>query len=856
MKKIILIDGNGLIFRAYYATATRMTLSQNGTPTNAIYLFASMILRLIEKRDFDDILVALDSPGKKFRHKEFNDYKANRKEIPYELKAQFAPIKEFLNLCNIKTIEIEGYEADDIIGTITSNAKNHNVKVEVYTGDRDLLQLINDNTTINMMHKGLSEVEAFNESHLMEVYKLKPLQIIDLKALMGDSSDNIPGVKGVGEKTAFDLINKYETLDNIYINIEEIKGKLKEKLQNDKQMAYLSYELATIATDVPLDLSILDDTYDTYDKYKLNTFFKFYNIKSLLKYTLEEQKKEQFEVKIDIVDKVSKDLLTDNSVIYVDCDNENYHYGTIRGLAIANESKVEYITTDFISFDFDLIDYLANKDIKKDVFDSKQAILSLRQIGITLQNIDFDILLASYLINQDFKKHEDIFKNYDIEITPLNKNATLAELATYCGSIAKASYDLKKEILDKVIEIDNTKLLYEIEQPLAIILAEMEKNGVLLDVDLLKKLDNEYSQKINEIERQITDLIGYEINVNSPKQLAELLYDKLNLPCNKKRSTGADDLKYIEDKHPVVPLILAYRKYSKLLNTYIDSFDAFKFDDNRIHAMFNQSSTMTGRLSSSQPNLQNLSVRDDERKIIRKLIIAPKNYKILSLDYSQIELRILAILSKDENLIEAFNSDYDIHSATAAKIFNVDINKVTDSQRRIAKATNFGIVYGISPWGLSEQIGVSFEESKRLINKFFETYPKIKEFLDNSVDFCQKHGYVTTLLNRRRTVLEILSSNYNIKEFGKRVAMNTPIQGSAADVMKLAMIKVHEFIKKYNNNCKLICQIHDELLFEVHESIVEEVKDAIKDIMENILENEAIKLKVSYAIGNNWLEAK
>lgn len=856
MKKILLLDGNGLIFRAYFATATRMSVSSNGTPTNALYLFASIIMRLIEKKDFDDILVALDSPGKKFRHKEYVDYKANRKEVPTELKLQFAPIKEFLNHCNIKTIEIEGYEADDIIGTISSHAKEHNVNLQVYTGDKDLLQLINENTTINMMHKGLSEVEPFDATHLMEVYGIIPRQIIDLKSLMGDTSDNIPGVKGVGEKTANDLVKTYDSLDNIYANIDKIKGKLQEKLINDKQMAYLSYELATIAKDVPLDMSIIDDYYDTYDKVALNKFFKFYNIKSLLKYTVEEEKEESFKAEVNVVDKISKELLVENSFIYVDIDNDNYHYGDIKGLAIANNNLVEYITTDFISFDFDLIDYLANKDIKKDVFDSKQAYLSLKKIGITLQNIGFDILLASYLLHQDNKKLTDLFAHYNIEIIPLNKNATLQENANYCGSIALASNKLKPTILEKIKEIENDKLLFEIEQPLALILAEMEKNGVLIDVELLRKLDKEYTSKLNEIESQINQIVGYQININSPKQLAELLYDNLNLPCNKKRSTGADDLKAIENLHPVVPLILSYRKYSKLLNTYIDSFDAFKFADNRIHAMFNQSTTMTGRLSSSQPNLQNLSVRDDERKIIRKLVVAPKGYKILSLDYSQIELRILAILSNDENLIDAFKSDYDVHSATAAKINNIDISEVTDQQRRIAKATNFGIVYGISPWGLSEQIGVSFEESKKLINKFFETYPKVKEFLDNSVSTCQEKGYVTTLLKRRRTVVEILSSNYALKEFGKRVAMNTPIQGSAADVMKLAMIKVFNYINQYGNDCKLICQIHDELLFEVKEEIVEKISIQIKEIMENILENNQIKLKVSYSIGDNWLEAK
>ena len=856
MKKIILIDGNGLIFRAFYATSHGMSFSSGGIPTNAIYLFASILMRLIEKRDFDDILVALDSPGKKFRHQEYSNYKANRKEVPPELKAQFEPIKTFLNLCNIKTIEIEGYEADDVIGTIAKNSKSHGVKLEVFTGDRDLFQLINENVTINMMKKGLSEVEPFNESHLHEIYGILPSQIIDLKALMGDSSDNIPGVKGIGEKTAFDLLYKFENLDNIYQNIDQIKGKLQEKLIADKDMAYLSYELATIATDVPLDMSLLDDYYSDYDKVGLNGFFKKYGIKSLLKYTKEAESEVAEVIEPNIVNKVSDELLTNNSFIFVDVDNDNYHYGEVRGIAIANNQKVEYIPIDFITFDFDLIDYLANNEIPKDVFDGKMAILALRKIGITLQNIGFDILLAAYLLHQDFKSREDIFEIYGKTIKPLEKTANLEALATYCQSVALFSAQLKPTIIQELAKIDNTSLLFDVEQPLSIILADMEKNGVLINVELLNHLDKEYSEKISTIELQIQTMIGKQININSPKQLAELLFDELKLPGNKKRSTGADDLKQIENLHPVVPLILAYRKYSKLLNTYIDSFNTYRFKDDRIHAMFNQSSTMTGRLSSSQPNLQNLSVRDEERSIIRKLVIAPADYKILSLDYSQIELRILAILSQDEALLEAFRNDYDIHSATASKIYNVPIDDVTPSQRRIAKATNFGIVYGISPWGLSEQIGVSFQESKELIEKFFHTYPKVKQFLDNSIKFCTENGYVTTYLKRRRVVPEINSSNYNVKEFAKRVAMNTPIQGSAADIMKIAMIKVFDYIKQYKEKCRLVCQIHDELLFEVDETIVEQVKDGIKEIMENVLPDSLIKLKVSYAIGNNWLEAK
>lgn len=855
MKKIVLIDGNALIFRAYYATATRMTRNADGIPTNAIYLFSSIIMKLLEQKNFDDIIVALDSPGKKFRHQEFANYKANRKEVPAELKVQFAPIKEFLNDCNVKVIEVEGYEADDIIGTLAMRAISENYFVDIYTGDRDLLQLINKNATIHMMRKGLSETEVFDRNHMLEVYGIEPKQIIDVKALMGDSSDNIPGVKGIGEKGAFDLIKKYNTLDHIYESISEIKGKLQEKLIQDKEMAYLSYELATIDTTLPLDASITDGLYEGYDKIKLNKFFKSYGIKSLLKYT-EEASEDHFDVEVKIVEKIDSILLQENSFLYVDVDNENYHYGKIRGIALANDTHAEYIPYDYIFFDFDLLDYLADKQIKKNVFDSKTAYIALKKEKIALHAIQFDILLAGYLLKQDFSTPQSLFFDYQIVIDPPTKNAKLEDFAKYALSIAKASVLCQKRIIDAIEKIDNTHLLYEIEQPLAIILANMEDHGVLLDVLLLKQLEQEYTTILNHIEDEIHEMAGYDVNINSPKQLADLLYVKLNLPCSKKMTTTADDLKAIESLHPIVKKILEYRKYAKLLNTYIDSFNAYKFEDNRIHAMFNQSSTMTGRLSSSQPNLQNLSVRDDDRMIIRKLIVAPKGYKILSLDYSQIELRLLAILSKDENMLDAFAHDMDIHTATASKIYNVPIEKVSAQQRRVAKAVNFGIVYGISPWGLSEQIDVPLQESKEIIAKFFTMYPKVKAFLDHNIEECIEKGYVTTLFHRRRVVNEIHSSNYNIKEFGKRVAMNTPIQGSAADIIKIAMIQVDQYLKSCPSDCVMICQIHDELLFEVKEEKAEEIKERIKEIMENVLPNQKINLKVSYAIGNNWLEAK
>ncbi len=858
MKKLILIDGNALIFRAFYATQMRMTRTEDNRPTNALYLFSTIILKLLQEHNFDDIIVALDSPGKKIRHQEFENYKANRKQIPDELKIQFPMIKEFLNVANIQTIEVEGYEADDIIGSLSKLAIKAGYLTQVYTGDRDLLQLIDENVHICMMHKGLSEVEVFDKQHLKDVYQIEPRQIIDVKSLMGDASDNIPGVRGVGEKTAFDLIIRYGSLNNVYASIDEIKGKLHDKLLVDKEMALLSYQLATIDTKMPLDFDFKESKYVDYDKKNMNVFLKKYNIKSLLKYTIEADTNEVFEVNVEIVNRVSQELLQPNTFVYVDFAGENYHYGQLRGIALANATKCEYIEKDLLSFDLDCIDFLSNEKIAKQGYDLKKSFVLLEALQIYPKGFDLDILLANYLLNQNINDDPmTMLDMYDIHIEPQKRIATFEEYAHYAGKIAKGCYIIKEKVLQKIKEIDNEDLLFKVEIPLAMILKNMEQRGVLVDTVLLDQLANEYENKIQSIEKEIRQLVGKDesFNLNSSRQLADLLYNELHLPCNKKMSTTAEDLTKIASLHPVVNMILEYRKYTKLLNTYIDAFYTYKDDTNRIHALFNQSSTMTGRLSSSQPNLQNLSVRDDSRMIIRKLMIAPQGYKIISLDYSQIELRLLAILSKDETMLKAFKQEEDIHTLTASKVFKVPLDQVSKEQRRIAKAVNFGIVYGISSWGLSEQINVDVNTAKNFIETFFETFPKVKLFLESNIHFCKENGYVVTMLKRRRSVPEIHAQMYQMKEFGKRVAMNTPIQGSAADIIKVAMIAVDKYLQENANKAYLICQIHDELLFEVKEEYANEIANDIQKIMEQVIDGE-ITLKVNYSIGNNWLEAK
>ena len=652
------------------------------------------------------------------------------------------------------------------------------------------------------------------------------------------------------------MIIRYGSVNEVYAHLEEIKGKLKEKLEQGKDLALLSYQLATIDTQMVIDYNLNESHYEKYNPVALHEFFKKYDIKSLMKYTQESQET-YFSKEVNLVNKISPSLLLPKAMIYVDFDGENYHYKDLIGIAIAFNGQCEYISKDCFLFDLDFIDYLENASIEKYVYDVKKSSILLEKLNIHPQGFVFDILLANYLLNQNINDDvQSLLAMYQVHLFPKNKQSTFEENAKYAGNIALACALIKPQVDERIHAIDNEKLLYEVEQPLAIILKKMEQKGVLVDVSLLDELSQEYEQKIAVLEKEIHQMADQEdLNINSSKQLAELLYHKLLLPCNKKMSTSADDLQKIQDLHPIVPKILEYRKYTKLLNTYIDAFYTYKDEHQRIHALFNQSSTMTGRLSSSQPNLQNLSVRDDSRMIIRKLIIAKEGYSLVSLDYSQIELRLLALLSCDETMIQAFLNHEDVHAITASKVFHVPLNEVTKEQRRISKAINFGIVYGMSPWGLSEQIGVDLATAKTFIETFFETYPKVKEYLDQNVSFCKDNGYVTTLLKRRRMVPEIHAQVYQVREFGKRVAMNTPIQGSAADIIKLAMIAVDQYIQSRKEEVFLTCQIHDELLLEVKDEVAEEVAKEIQKIMENILQQK-MPLEVHYSIGKNWLEAK
>lgn len=855
MKKLVLIDGNSMLFKTYYATAyqgANIMRNHEGVPTNAVYGFINVIKKLMDTSKPDYVMVAFDTDKKTFRHQEFNVYKAGRKDVPEELLVQFPIVREYLDLAGIKRYEIAGYEADDIIATMARIGSEQNLKVEVYSSDKDLLQVIDDNVTVCMTRKGVTEIEQMTPDALMAKYSITPSQIPDLKGLMGDPSDNIPGVNGIGEKTAIKLLVEYKTVEGIYENIDSIKGALHDKLVKDKEMAFLSKKIATIYRDVSLPFGI----YDLENKYgineKLNEFFKKYDMHSFVKRI--ENKTEN--ISVDLSGKVPYDMFNKSVSLVVHLDDSNYHKANVLGFAISDGTKSVYLDA-FSLQDEKFVDFLKDKQKEKFGYDAKEFINSLVKYGIRVDGFTYDCSVASYLIDPSLNKEKGrVFNKYGYYLPLIDKKSSEEEIKKYYCLLALYVYKTKDKLLETLKENEQLELFYQIEMPLVFVLAKMEKQGVKVDKNILVDLGNKYKDIICDIENRIYDLIGRKINIASPKQVGEILYDDLGLPHNKKKSTSSEELKKIEKFHPVIPLILEYRKYSKIVSTYTDGLLPYVNDNGLIHTIYNQTLTLTGRLSSSEPNLQNISVRDEVGKEVRKAFVTKSDENVfLSLDYSQVELRVLASIAKDENMINAFKHGIDIHTNTAANVFGISPDEVTSNQRRSAKAINFGIVYGISDWGLSEQIGIAPKEAKMFIEKYLESFPGIKQYMEDIVEKARQDGYVTTLLNRKRYVEELSSPTYMIREFGKRVAMNTPIQGTAADIIKIAMIKVYKMLKEKQLKTKMIMQVHDELIFEVPKEELEVVIPLISKEMETALELE-VDLKVEYGYGSNWFNTK
>ena len=865
MAKITIIDGNSLLFRAYFATAypgVEIMRNKEGIPTNAIFAFSNMINKILaDLKEDERIMVAFDAGKQTFRKEQLESYKANRKPTPEDLVTQFPIARDFLRALNIFQFEEEGFEGDDIAGTVARLAEKEGHKVTIYTSDRDFLQLVDDKVTVNIIRKGLSDVVPMTPEMVMQTYGFRPLQIIDYKGLRGDASDNLPGIKGIGEKTAVKLIQEYDNFDNIIAHASEIKGKVGEALIADQEMGRLSRDLAIIKTDVPLPFNIDDTIYKGYEFATISDFCQKYGLKQFMSKLVQKWKIADLkEAKIDVKTVESLVAFKDEKEIglALDYEDDNYSMGLIYGVAFSNKKETLYISLENLLKDKVSLDLLRDKNVKKYCFDYKAIKVALAKNNIEINGLYFDLLIASYLIDSSLKNDVEVVMNlYGIDILSNSEALSLfsAEDPEKTGKIAYFSMVLYNKITEDLEKISALKLYNELEIPLVDTLADMEIEGFPIDIKILDEFGDEYKKKIHDLSEEIYALAGETFNLASPKQIGEILYNKLGLAGNKKMSTSVDSLKDIEDQHPIIPKILEYRKYFKLLTTYVEGLKNHIHKDGKIHAKFNQALTTTGRLSSSEPNLQNISVRDEEGKQIRKAFYyEDENYEILSLDYSQIELRVLASLSNCAGLKEIFLSNEDIHAATAKKLFNLQ-GEPTSLQRRRAKTVNFGIVYGISDWGLAEQLEISPKEAKEIINSFYTSFPEVANFFQRIINDAMKDGYVSTLLGRRRYLRELHDANYQVREAAKRAAMNAPVQGTAADLIKLAMNKVHQALLDNGLETRMILQIHDELIFRVPKNEKDKAYNLIKEIMETAL-NIDVPLLVDGGFGRDWYSAK
>ena len=849
MKKIVLIDGNNLMFRSYYATAYAGNLMKNskGFVTNALYGFANMMNKIIHEEEFSYILVAFDK-GKTFRHDTYSLYKAGRIETPADLKNQFPKAKEMLDAMGIKWYETDGYEADDIIGTLSKIATDNGYETLIVSSDRDLLQLINDKVTVKLL-KTKDYIMMTKDAFVSE-YNLEPIKIIDLKGLQGDKSDNIPGVKGIGEKTALKLLQDYGSLENIYVNIDNIKGKVKENLINYKDDAFASKQLATIYKEVPLDFTLEDTLYRGAND-KLKSFYEDLEFYSFIKNIKVD--KEITEPVVNIIYNV-EDINLESSAIYLEVDNQNYHVGNVMGLSFYNKSTSGFIPISVL---------LKNKDILKYVnfytYDLKKNIVALSKFGIVLNKCNYDTMIALYLLNYNVK--EDIAYiantyNYNISFSETmykKKEIDINEIAKEAIKKAKYIYETHDEYMEKLNK-ECIDLFNNIEMPLVYVLADMELTGMRVDNKVLMEMKEEILIKIELLKKEIYNLVGCEFNVNSPRQLADILYDKIGVPANKKRKTDKEYLSKYKNEFPVIDKILDYKALWKIYSTYILSLSDFIHEDGKIHTIYNQTLTRTGRLSSSYPNLQNIPTRYEYSKLIRKAFI-PCNDLIMSSDYSQIELRLLAHLSCVPKLVEAFKSGIDIHTKTAMEIYNVSEDLVNAEMRRVAKAVNFGILYGMSGFGLSDALDININDATEFISKYKSAFPGIDEYMKGVIKDAHEKGYVKTIMNRKRIIEEINNTNHIIRHQGERIALNTPIQGSSADIIKKAMIDLHRALKDNNFESKMILQIHDELIFDVKKEEEEKLKELVKNVMENCYKLN-VPLEVEINTGINWYDAK
>ncbi len=874
MKKLILVDGNSIIFRAYYATAypgANLMKTSSGIYTNALFAFINMVDK-IKELPFDHILFAFDSKGPTKRHLLYEDYKAGRKEMPEELAQQFELVYEYLDTVGFHYYNLHGYEADDIIGTLSRIASYDNYKVDIYSSDRDLLQLVSPSVRVNLIKRGMSDIAVYEPKDIKEEFDLECSQMIDFKALTGDPSDNIPGVPGVGPKTAIKLLNEYKTLENLLENSKYIKGSVGTKIQENHEAALKSKKLVTIDQYVPIPFGLDDIKFEESEIGKLINFYQKYELHSLARNLIKQ------EVSVEEIPTSSYIKLTNEAAIkkvlkpelavYLELDTTNYHHAEIWGMGLSDGKNSYFISPELILSSLSLKEYLEDETIIKYGFNIKELTVKLRYHNILVKGFTYDLLLASYIINPNLGKEElariaisfecDLVK-YDELIYLKGAKKRLPEPLIYeehIASKAKAISLLREKTLEELTNYNQLSLLNDMEIPLSLILAKMEYEGIKVDTNELQLQHQLIQQELEKLTTSIYEDAGIEFNLNSPKQLGDILFEVLELPHGKKTKTGystsQDVLNNLVNEHPIINKILRYRTLSKLFQTYINGISDSLSPNHKVHTIYQQALTATGRLSSIEPNLQNIPVRTREGREIRKIFIPSNddNY-FLSADYSQIELRILAHISNDKRLIETFKKGVDIHTETAKEIFHSD--NVTADMRRAAKAVNFGIIYGISDWGLSEDLGISVFEAETYINKYLTIYPDVSKYMDDIVKLGKEQGFVETIFHRRRYLPELQSPVYNLRKFGERLALNAPIQGSAADILKKAMIDIDKFIVANHLKTKILLQVHDELILEVPADELEIMKNMLPKLMTNAVSLQ-VDLPVSVAYGKSWYE--
>ena len=859
MKKVILVDGNNLLFRSYFATAYSGNMMKNskGFPTNGLYGLVNMLNKIIREEKPEYMLVAFDK-GKTFRHEKYLDYKGGRNETPDDLKKQFSVAKKLVPLMGIKCFEIDNYEADDIIGTYSKMALiDPEFETTIVSSDKDLLQLINEETEVKLLKQ--KDYIRMNEETFMDTYGIKPIRMIDLKGLMGDASDNIPGVKGIGEKTALKLLQEYDSLENVYDNIDNIKGATKQKLIDGKESAFMSKDIATIYNEVPVTYALEELKYDGPDVNGLREIYSDLEFYSFLKDFKETDKKEE-NLEYKIIENINDLKLKEKVSAYLEISETNYHNADIYGMSLYDGENAYYVPFEVLKENKNILD---GKEIY--TYDLKKMIVSLNKYDIDIKNCTFDVMIAGYILNYNVK--DDIAYlantfNYDITLFDnfkKEKNMSNEALADLTVKKAKFIYDIKDEFTNKMKEEEQLELFSNIEMKLSSVLASMEIEGVRVDTKVLDEMGDNINKKLDELTSEIYNYAGEEFNVQSPKQLGEILFEKLEIPYPKKKktsySTAREILDKIVDYHPIVEKIIEHRTLNKIYTTYIVGIKNCVKEDGKLHTIYTQTLTRTGRLSSIEPNLQNIPIRYKEGKEIRKAFIPEEDSVFLSSDYSQIELRMFAHMSGEQNLIDAFKHHLDIHTKTAMDIYHVSKDEVTKNMRRDAKAVNFGIIYGISSFGLAEDLGVDIKTAKKFLDNYLETFPGIKNYMDKIIKDAYEKGYVKTIMNRKRNIDELYNTNHMIKVQGERMALNTPVQGSSADILKKAMIDIYNEFNRLNLKSKMILQVHDELIFNVKNDELEKVKEIVINFMENAYKLN-VPLEVDVEIGKNWYDAK